>query len=221
MSGQITQSAFDPTKCIPDAKIGDYYICIYPDVPEQCTGGIVGFVGNHSNADLRLNIELDNAFMRERNYRTVCLFFDSDNYSKSSIALTSAFWESLKQNECLCAALWHEVGHFHTTRYFNTPFNGKSAQKYREELLSKREIMPEEKAADLFAMYYTSREDIVKAINWLIKTRKELVREPEDKKTRAVYEMGLRKRYLNSLTSEEDVKKELCQLCGISEFDLI
>lgn len=216
-----SKQSFDPTKCIPNANINDYYIRIFSDVPENCTGGIIGYIGNQSNADLRLNIEIDDAFMRERNYRTICFCFDCENYAQSSIVLTSSFWKALEENEYLYASVWHEVGHFHTTRYFRTQFEGKSAQKYRDEFLNKGEIMPEEKAADLFSLYYTSKETAVMDMNWLIKARKAREWEPEELKMRAVYEFGRRKRYLNSFNSVEDVQDELCRLCGVAEFESI
>lgn len=216
-----TKQVFDPTKCIPNASINDYYVRIFSDVPENCTGGIIGYIGNQSNASLRLNIEIDDAFMLERNYRTICFYFDCNDYSQSSIVLTSSFWKALEENEFLYASIWHEVGHFHTTRYFKTHFNGTSSQKYRDEFLKKRDLMPEEKAADLFALYYTAKDDTINALNWLIKARKAREWEPDEIKMRAVYELGKRKRYLNSLHSEKEVQDELCRLCGVTEFELI
>lgn len=216
-----SKQAFDPTKCIPNASINDYFIRIFPDVPENCKEGIIGYIGNASNKKLKLNIEINDDFMRERNYRTICFYFDCNNYSQSSIVLTSSFWKAIEENEFLVASIWHEVGHFHTTRYFNTRFDGKSAQKYRDELLNKGEIMPEEKAADLFSAYYTSKADVVNDMNWLIKARKAREWEPDEIKMRAVYEFGRRKRYVNSFNSEKDIQDELCKLCGVAEFESI
>lgn len=212
---------FDPTKCIPNASIKDYYIRIFSDVPKNCTGGIIGYIGNQSNAEFRLDIEIDDAFMRERNYRTICFYFDCENYSQSSIVLTSAFWKEIEENEFLYSSIWHEVGHFHTTRYFNTQFDGKSSQKYRDEFLNKGEIMPEEKVADLFSAYYTSKTDVVNDMNWLIKARKAREWESEELKMRAVYEFGRRKRYVNSFNSEKEIQDELCRLCGVAVFEEI
>lgn len=216
-----SKQVFDPTKCIPNAKINDYFIYIFPDVPENCKEGIIGYIGNDSNKELKLNIEIDDNFMRERNYRTICFYFDCNNYSQSSIVLTSSFWKAIEENEFLVASIWHEVGHYHTTRYFNTRFGGKSSQQYRDEFLNKGEIMPEEKTADLFSAYYTSKEDVVNDMNWLIKARKACEWEPDEIKMRAVYEFGRRKRYLNSFNSEKDIQDELCKLCGVSEFEEI
>lgn len=212
---------FAPSKCIPNANINDYYICIFPDVPENCKEGKIGFIGNHSNKELKLYIKIDNDFMCQRKYRTVCFCCDCDNYSQSSIVLTSSFWQAMKENRYLYVSIWHEVGHFHTTRYFNTRFDGKSAQKYREEFFNRKEIMPEEKTADLFALYYTSKEDVINDINWFIKTRKARVWESDEIKMKAVYELGQRKRFLNSFNTEEEIQDELCMLCGVTEFESI
>lgn len=212
---------FDPTKCIPNTNINDYFIFIFPDVPENCKGGKTGYVGNHSNKELKLYIEIDDDFMYQRKYRTVCFCCDCENYSQSSIVMTSSFWQAMKDNRFLYVSIWHEVGHFHTTRYFNTRFDGKSAQKYRDEFLNRKEIMPEEKAADLFALYYTSKEDVIKDLNWLIKARRARAWEPDEIKMKAVYELGQRKRFLSSFNNEEEIQDELRRLCGVTEFESI
>lgn len=210
---------FDPTKCNPNAKIGEYFIYIYHDVPENCTGGYIGFIGNHANENLCIRIKIDNDFMKERNHRFVCLLFDENHYSEAEIVITSAFWHAWNEHPFLDAAVLHEIGHYHTTRYFQSVFIGNSTQKRREEFLSKGEIMPEETAADLFALYYTSKEIVTDEINWFIKSRKSLTWEPADKNTKAVYEMGRRKRYVNSFNTEEEIKEALCKLCNVDVFD--
>lgn len=212
---------FDPSKCISNANINDYFIYIFPDVPEKCLGGIVGYIGNYSNPGIQLDIEIDDAFMHERNHRTACFYIEYENYTHSTIVLTSSFWEDIKENEFLYATIWHEVGHFHTAQYFSAQFEGNSSRKYRETFINKGEIMPEEKAADLFALYYSSKEDIVNELNWLIKTRKALKREPYEITVKAVYEMGRRKRFLNTFNTEKEIRDELCRLCGVADFELI
>lgn len=212
------QSKPNFNKYIPDAKLDEYFLHIFPDVPEKCTGGFIGFVGNHSNEKIHIDVEIDDAFMAERNYRTICLWINSKNYLNSGIVLTSSFWAAMKENAFLEASLWHEVGHFHTARYFQTPFEGTSSNKYRMDLFNKGEIMPEEKAADLIAMYYTSKDTIVSEINWMMKTRKAMYWEPEELNMRAIYEMGRRKRYLSGIADEKELRDQLCTLCGVEDF---
>ena len=44
---------------LPNTGIDDYYLWIYPDVPERCTTGFVGFVGSNTNPDIKIRIEID------------------------------------------------------------------------------------------------------------------------------------------------------------------
>ena len=43
---------------LPGTGIDDYYLWIYPDVPERCTTGFVGFVGSNTNPDIKIRIEI-------------------------------------------------------------------------------------------------------------------------------------------------------------------
>lgn len=208
---------------IPNTTINDYQLIVYEDVPKNCTTGFVGCVENASNKDLFIEIEIDNKYMFESKNLKCCFWANPDNYLHSEIIMTSSFFEEFRNKDFLKFVVWHEIGHFHTLHYFDTVFdtNG-SAQKTRTEYLEKGEIMPEEKVADLFALYYTSKEYAVNFLKYMIKKRRENTAEPVEINTKAVRELCLRKRFLSEFDdSEENIKQAICDLCGIIEFDLI
>lgn len=212
----------DQSKLLPNAHADQYFIRIYDDVPDKCKKGFVGFVGNCSNPDIDIRIEIDDKYMYEHNMLSCCLWLDLDDYSKSIIVMTSSFFDEIRNRpEDLYGTIWHEIGHFHTMHYFDTKRSESgSAQKARDEYFRRREIMPEEKVADLFALYYTNIEDIVEHMNFMIRRRRSNVYEDRDVNDRAVAEIARRKRFLREIdSSEESLRKLLCDLCGQSSFE--
>ena len=204
---------------LPIADIDEYFIHIYPDVPENCTEGFVGFVGNATNKDLRIEIEIDHKFMIEHNYVTMALCCDRDDPLKATIVMTPRYFDMLRKTPYLLFELWHEVGHYHTNRYFNTQYNEKgSANAIRLEYYKHGEVMPEERAADLFGLYYTSKKDAIQALCEAIKRRNTYSWEPKETKEIAIEEFKRRKKILNNLDSDEKIRKALCQVCNVSNF---
>jgi len=202
----------------PNADIDEYFLHIYPDTPPKCTKGFVGYVGNRTNEKIKIRLEIDTPWMRERNYRSCCLYIN-DIYEESIIVMTADFFEFLRNNEFMDSAIWHEIGHFHLNHYFNFEFIGTSANNQRMEYFEKGEIMPAELAADIFALYYMSKEDVIEELNWTIKTRRNLVWEPDETKTRAVKELCMRKKKIKSLDDSDDsIRKVLCELCRAADF---
>ena len=119
--------------------------------------------------------------------------------------------------------VWHEIGHFHTKHYFNTIHdeNG-SAQRIRTDYLERGEIMPDEKVADLFALYYTSKEDAIEFLNYSIKRRRSMTWEPPEINAKAVRELCLRKRFIREVDDTDDnIRIAICKLCGIEDFELL
>lgn len=208
--------------CIPEADINEYFLYIYPDTPPKCTAGFVGYIGNHSNPNIKIKLEIDTPWMIEHNYRTCCLYMDDENkYSESCIiVMTALFFDLIRNNEYMQSALWHEVGHFHLNHYFNIRMDGSSSNKQREEYFEKGQILPVEKAADMFALYYMPKEDVIKEFNWMIKTRRENMLEPEKTRLPAVRELCMRKKFIKEfIDTEENMQKELCNLCGKTDFE--
>lgn len=200
---------------LPNAGIDDYYLYIYPDVPERCTTGFVGFVGNSSNPDIEIKIEIDHPWMTEHNYVTVAFWVNEENFHESRVVMTPRFFDEFRKTPYLQFDLWHEIGHYHTLHYFDTHFNEKgSANATRLEYADRGEIMPEEKAADVFGLYYTSKEMALKALSCSIERRRQYTWEPREVSDKAVQEFIRRKRVLREIDTDEKARELLCKLCG-------
>lgn len=105
----------DQTKLTPNAHIDEYFLRIFDDVPAKCQTGYVGFVGNSTNPDIDILIEIDDKYMYEANMASCCLWINVDNFSKSIIVMTSTFFDAVRNNKAdLYGTIWHEIGHFHS-----------------------------------------------------------------------------------------------------------
>ena len=74
----------------------------------------------------------------------------------------------------------------------------------------------EEYAADLFSVYYTSKEEWLQYIRFMIRRRYNM--EWDVNRFMAVNEMRDRRELINKINTEETIKKELCRLCGVEDF---
>ena len=211
----------DQSLLTPNAKADDYYLRIYSDVPEHCKNGFVGYIGSFSNPEIEIKIEIDDKYMFEGRMLSCCFCLFPDDYPKSLIVMTSKYFEEFRSNPTLEFVIWHEIGHFHTMHYFDTKRDEQgSTQKARTEYFNRREIMPEEKAADLFAVYYTSQEDAIQFFNYSIKRRRENLYEDRDINDKAVAELARRKRFIREIDCcDENIRTLLCELCGQSSFE--
>lgn len=200
---------------LPNTGIDDYYLWIYPDVPERCTKGFVGFVGSNTNPDIKIKIEIDHQWMFDNNYVTLAFWANVDNYNESEIVMTPRYFDEFRRNPYLQFDLWHEIGHYHTLHYFDSPHNENgSANASRIEYFERGDIMPEEKAADIFGLYYTSKDDAIRALSESIRRRRTYTWEPQETTQRAVEEFRRRKRFLRDLDTDEKAREALCKLCG-------
>lgn len=204
---------------LPNTGIDDYYLWIYPDVPEQCTRGFVGFVGSNTNPNIKIRIEIDHQWMFEHNYVTLAFWANEENYSESIVVMTPGYFDQFRRTPYLKFDLWHEIGHYHTLHYFDTPHNENgSANAARLEYFERGEIMPEEKAADIFGLYYTSKEDAIKALSESIRRRRTYTWEPQEVTQKAIEEFRRRKQILRYLDTDEKAREALCLLCGKSNY---
>lgn len=204
---------------LPNACINDYYLFIYPDVPERCTTGIVGFVGSTTNSDVKIKIEIDHQWMFDHNYASIAFWVNDKNYAESVIVMTPRYFDEFRRTPYQQFDLWHEIGHYHTLHYFNTPHNEKgSANDARMDYFERGEIMPDEKAADVFALYYTSKDYAIKSLSESIRRRRTYTWESQEITNKAVEEFRRRKRYLRDLDTDEKVRDALCELCGKMNF---
>ena len=204
---------------MPGTGIDDYYYHIYSDVPPKCRTGVVGFVGSLTNPKIKIRIEIDTEWMIDNNHASIVFNADPDNYFESTIVMTAQYFDVFRKTPYLLFDLWHEVGHYHLGHYFDTHFdeNG-SAYQSRREYLERGEVMPEEKAADTFGLYYTSKDEAIQALSESIRRRRSFTWEPPETQSRAIEEFRIRKRLLRDLDTDEKARAVLCELCGKSNY---
>ena len=208
----------------PQASIGKYRFYHYRDVPQNCNSGYVGIINNRTNNKIKIEIEIDNGYMYENKHSSCCFHMNIDNYLESEIIMTSSFYEEFKKAPELLPVIWHEIGHFHTLQYFPEAIKAGFGivKNYRKGFISDKEIDPSEKVADLFATYYTSKEQMIKFFNYMIRRRRNNVEETEANKSIAVSELCRRKRFINELDgSKENIQKMIAELCGKETFDKV
>ena len=208
------------SQLLPNASIDEYFQYWLKDIPERCDKGIVGYIRNTTNEQLVISIEIDDDFMKDRNHSNICFCVDYNNYqSECTIVLTSSYFQDIYKNNFLLSAIWHEVGHFHTIHYFDTDFVNHFTKNKRQSYYEQGKVMEEEQAADLFSLYYTSKEQWLKSIRYFIRKRYNL--EWDENRFIAVNEMRDRRKIIESIESEDQLKKMLCDLCKVSVFDKI
>lgn len=204
---------------LPNAGIDDYFLYIFPDVPEKCTEGIVGFVGNDANKELRIEIEIDGKWMVEHNFVSIAFVVNQDEYQKSSIVMTPRYFEMFRKTPCLVFELWHEIAHYHTMHHFDTKYSEKgSTNATRLEYHKRGEVMPEERVADLFGLYYSSKKFSIQALSEAMKRRRTYTWEPKETTEGAIEELRRRKKLLNNFDGDDKIRKALCELCNKSNF---
>ena len=213
-SNENTNSNMLTSSFLPHAGIDDYYLYIYPDVPLWCTHGFVGFIGNSSNPNIKLKIEIDHKWMVDANYMTLAFWANTDKYDNSEIVMTPRYFDEFRRTPFLEFELWHEIGHYHTLHYFDTHYDEKgSSNAERTEYFERGEVMPSEVAADIFGLYYTSRETALKALSYAMERRRTYTWEPRHITEKAIEELKRRKRILRELDSDEKARELLCKLC--------
>ena len=161
------------------------------------------------------NLEIDHEWMADHNNVTIAFWINIDDFADSRIVMTPRYFHEFRHNPFLKFDLWHEIVHFHTLHYFDTAFdeNG-SSNKTRMEYFERGDVMPDEKAADLFSLYYTSKEDAIQALCESIRRRRTYTWELPETTNLTIEEFRRRKRLLRDLVTDEKVRDALCRLCG-------
>jgi len=115
--------------------------------------------------------------------------------------------------------VWHEIGHFHTLHYFTTAFNENgSANDTRIACFEQGDVMIDEKVADIFGLYYTSKDMAIQALSESIRRRRTYTWESPEITNGAIEEFRRRKRILRELDTDEKAREALCQLCGKTNY---
>ena len=200
--------------------IDGYHIDFYQNTFLDSPNGVIAIVTNRSDSRIHFPIVVDDEQMKENGCSDCVYDGDHENILESAIFMESKFLKRLLSNKPLLCALWHEIGHFHTFRYFeNQHDQNGSIDKIRGEYIKRGEILPEEKAADLFALYKTSKEKMATHFDLSIEEHVDNKGKVIPKYEMTVREFKMRKEYIESIgDSKEDILKELCKVCGV-EYD--
>lgn len=153
-------------------------------------------------------IEVDHQWMFEHNFATMVLCIDRDDYNKATIVMTPRYFDMFRKNSFLLFDLWHEVGHYHTNHYFNTQYDDNgSCNDARLEFYKRGEVMPEERVADIFGLYNSSKKFAVQALCEAIRRRRTYIWEPKQITEIAIEEFKRRKKLLNGLDTDESIRR--------------
>ena len=200
----------------------NYFIHFFDDVPDNCMSGIIGLIGNFANKQFKIRIEIDDDYMMLRKRKECCLHIENSNINSGcAVVLTSSFWNALKEHNFLTAAIWHEIGLYHICHYFNQVFDAIIMNSYSPTMFSKENDLIHEKAADLFAAYYTSLQDVEDELEWIIAR----IPSPTNKKygnlIEIEYLLKQREMFLSNITHSEEIPQIMCSLCGANRFNTI
>lgn len=180
-----------------DLDPSKYHFHLFNDLPDDPTR-YIGIVGHADNPKVRVRICVDDEYVIKHK-SSLCVFYqDFDDYlSKSEVVITKQMRDGILVNQdSFIAALWHEIGHFHTL----PSYNSFGTKKLTEDVFMARRIafkagviQPEEKAADEFAVLHCGVDAVVAMLNMGIRRRK-VINDPyaED----AIEEFLRRKRHI-------------------------
>ena len=70
-------------------------------MPANCTNGFVGYVGNSSNKNLKIMIEIEYQWMIEHNFITIALCIDRDDYNKATIVMSPRYFDMFRKTPFL------------------------------------------------------------------------------------------------------------------------
>ena len=196
----------------------DYYLQWFSDIPDDCNTGVVGIISNYSNLEIRIQLEISDEWMQANRKRGLALYLDPDGERvNAGIIMTKAEFDQLYREGKGISDIWHEVGHFHTTKYFLEYLTGEQ-EKLRGEYIGKGQIPPAEYVADLFALYYAERNDVFDNFKKLIRGRHELI--GIDDNARAGWnELRMRRDALKKIETDEQIEAELCRVCGVGSIE--
>ena len=89
--------------------------------------------------------------MDESHQRNCALYVEPDDFwGGSIIVITKEYFDAVINGSEKISFLWHEIGHFHTMRYFPEYF-GNNQSRLRRETINRGQVYPAETVADLIA----------------------------------------------------------------------
>ena len=203
----------------PQADIRKYYQYWFEGIPANCSAGFVGIIKNFSNEKLKIRIEIDDKWMDESHQRNCALCVEPDDFwGGSIIVITKEYFDAVINGSEKISFLWHEIGHFHTMRYFPEYF-GNNQSRLRREAINRGQVYPAETVADLIAAYYSGKDVEYEALSQSTRERHRLSQMGDTNASTAWWELRRRKRAIQNMQSDEEIEAEICRLCNVKSFD--
>ena len=205
----------DPRKWIPKGRFKDYYLFWYSNIPENCTSGAVGEIGNSSDPKTKVVIILDDQEMKTRRQRGNCLVIGKNYYESSVILIDQDYYDICKSGELNSFfGFWHEIGHYHTLHYF--PDYALNMSSLRRRYIEQAKIAPAEYVADLFGLYYSGEENTLAEFRKRLRDRHKQMRFGDDNALLAWHELRQRRQALIDLHDDETlIVNEIMRICGV------
>ena len=206
---------------IPNADIREYFQFWFPNIPDNCNKGVVGLIKNETNEKIKIEIVIDDLWMIENHQRNCTLYVSGKTYLDDCIIfITKEFFDAAINKSPKFSFLWHEVGHFHTNRYFPEYF-GPELSRLRREYINKGQVYPAEYVGDLFAAYYSGKDIVYEALRQATRERHRLTQVGETNSSLAWWELRRRKRAIQKIQSDKEIEEELCKLCNVPSIDVL
>lgn len=124
---------------------------------------IIGEVRNYvknQNVYRRILITHNDEELKAANYRLIaCTFSEKPRIVLSSLFLTLPL-------DLQLAGIWHEVGHIHYEHYLDYPGTVE-----REKSVKTGKVIRHEREADLFALNYVPKEQLIEFLKWTLGSR--------------------------------------------------
>ncbi len=128
------------------------------------------------------------------------------NLDDNVIMISSDYLIKLRENSYLITCMFHELGHYASLESF--PASKKYSQKRKDYVLKGR-VTPEEQVADLFAALYTSLEETIQGLRFIIRERNKA--QDDENKELALKEL-IERRELLKQTNKDNILEKLIKL---------
>lgn len=170
---------------------------------------VVGEFHNYDNEQIFVPVVVSEETLRELRMSRLAFVPNYKNYvSDSYIAISDSFYREMVNHPELISLLYHEIGHFHTLQYFKE----RNMACVRKRYVSEGKIVEEEMAADLFGLLYSSSDEFISALNYVIKIRRLQNIADFELKMMGIRELTSRKKYIKSIEGQ-DYLSLLYNLC--------
>ena len=194
---------------MPKESISPFsYLLFFPlpeDIPADFRRGDVGFFSNKDDDSIRIPIFVDDRVVRAfSQLHSVCIV-DEETPDLMGICLTNGTYYDIQRYSFLKSMLWHELGHFHSRKWFDDDIPNRSVYTAKDI------IDPREEIADLFSLYYTSNAECDSTFRYLLSERRKRVESSENKKM-AIQELENRLQYLKQYRKSKQLKKKIEEL---------